>query len=144
MDTNELYSGLKRIEASIESRGLRANVRAHFNWCGDPISIGVEAKESADANGAWSSERRFRGTTNEVHRLLDDASSWVSKLPGAEDRALELMIRKLNELAGQLPKGSGELAQAAWREIHNMLTAKAEQLAKNGLPSPDRISKLSA
>lgn len=142
MDLREFHRELKEIEQDIEARGLNATVEARINYCGDQIAITVGANEPYDANGYWSSSRDFDATPGAADMALEEARSWVMGLPSAEDRAIEMMLKKLNLLAEQLPKGGNEIAQVVWAEIHKMLMAKADQLAKNGLPSPARIQQI--
>ena len=144
MELDRFYSELMRVEALITERGLDATVSADVHWVGTPLSIRVRASESFDAEGYWSNERRFEGEPDDAPRLIREAQTWVMSLPPAEDRAIEVMIRKLNEIVGKLPKGNTEVAQGAWSEIRKMILAKADQLAKNGLTSPARISEIRA
>lgn len=144
MDLKEFHGELKKVEARIIDSGLIPEVVAHFNWVGEEIAIIVGACERFEKNGRWTSSREFAGSPDNVEKLLDDVNAWVSALPSAEDRAIEFMIRKLHEISEQLPEGGSDVAKAAWKEIHNMLMAKAEHLAKNGLPSPARITEISA
>jgi len=141
MDITELYDECRQIEQIIEQRGLIAHCRAGIHAFGDELCIDVSAREEIHENGYWSSERSFAGRKDEAERLVREAGEWASQIPGEEDRAVEMMIKKLNELASKLPKGHGEIAQTAWSEIHRMLMAKADTLALNGLPSPARIKQ---
>lgn len=142
MDISELHDECRQIEQIIKSRALRAECYVRMNQYGEPLAVVVSAREAYDEKGYWSSEREFTGETKDAARLIREARDWVAALPSEEDRAIELMIQKLNKLAGELPKGSNDIAQTAWAEIHRMLTAKAETLAKNGLPSPARIQQI--
>ena len=144
MNLHELYSTLISLESVIKNKGLRPSVQAHFNWIGDEITITASAAEAYDDKGHWHSERNFEGKLTQAEELLQSTTSWVHALPGAEDRAIELMVQKLNKLASELPKGSTDIAAAAWKEVHAMLVNKAERIAKNGLPSPNRIAELRA
>jgi hypothetical protein len=145
MNTQEFYRNLVELESVIKSKGLsRATAQGHVNWVGEEVAITLYAGEPYDEKGYWHSERTFEGALAQTEDLLRNAFSWVHELPDAESRAIELMIQKLNKLAGNLPKGSTDIARAAWAEIHGMLMAKAERLAKNGLPSPNRIAELRA
>jgi hypothetical protein len=144
MNITEFHAAVVRIEGMVESKGLHGYTAGHVNWFGDQVSISVRAHESVDDKGYWKSEREFTGAIEDAATFVREAQQWVYALPNAEDRAIELMIQKLNKLAGELPKGSTDIAQAAWGEVHTMLMAKAESLAKNGLPSPARISQISA
>lgn len=142
MELIEFYGELKKLEDEIQTRGLVPTVDGRVNWCGERLAIQVRAAEPFDANGNWSSEREFDGSPEEVEAVIQEARGWIAALPSEEDRIIELMIQKLNMLAGQFPKGGSDIAQTVWKEIHSMLMAKAEALAKNGLPSPARIQQL--
>lgn len=144
MDLIEFHAELKKLEESIKAQGLNADVRGHVHWCGEEMSIEVTASEPYDDKGFWRSEREFPGSPGKSDEILAEARQWVLALPNAEDRAAELIIQKLNKLAGELPKGGSDIARAAWAEVHKMLVAKAGHLAKNGLPSPARIQQINA
>jgi len=144
MDLQAFYQNLVELESVIKSKGLRATATGHVAWFGDEMTVRVAASEPVDEKGYWKSERDFVGALSETDTLLRNAFSWAHAVPNAEDRAIELMVQKLNKLAGELPKGSTDIARAAWAEIHAMLVNKAERLAKNGLPSPNRIAELRA
>lgn len=144
MDLKEFYSCIIELESIIKNKGLRPSVQGHFNWIGDEITITASAAEPYDEKGYWHSERNFAGNLDQAEELLQSTTSWVHALPGTEDRAIELMVQKLNKLASELPKGSTDIAAAAWKEVHAMLVNKAERIAKNGLPSPNRIAELRA
>jgi hypothetical protein len=144
MDIEIFYSELQDLERIIRDKGLKPTVHGFFFWIGDEIAIQVTAAETYDEKGYWHSERHFGGKLGDVADLLRNAFEFVHALPGAEDRAIELMVQKLNKLASELPKGSTDIAAAAWKEVHTMLVSKAERIAKNGLPSPQRISVLQA
>lgn len=144
MELREFYNELQKIESIISNKGLKPTVQGFVNWIGDELAVQVTAAEDYDVKGYWHNERQFAGKPEDATDLLRDAYAWVHALPDAESRTIELMIQKLNKLAGELPEGSSDIACAAWREIHQMLMNKAERLAKNGLPSPNRISELRA
>lgn len=144
MELQEFYSGLMNLEARIHELGLHGSVVGRMNWYGDSVNIEVTGREPIDANGNWTRTRRFSGAPSECERLITEAEEWIAAIPSPEDRAIDTMIKKLNQLAESLPKGGNDIARAAWEEIHKMLIAKAEQLARNGLPSPARISEVKA
>lgn len=144
MELRQFYTELQEIESIVRRKGLNAAARGHVNWFGDEVSVEITAAEPFDDKGHWSRTREFVGTPQEMTTVLRDAYDWSHALPEAEDRAIELMIQKLNKLAGELPKGSTDIARAAWAEVHAMLIGKAKRLAENGLPSPNRISELRA
>lgn len=144
MQLAEFYQNIVELESVIESKGLRATATGHVNWVGDQVSVALVAAEPFDDKGYWHSEKTIDGTLEDAGETLRKAFEWAHALPNEEDRAIELMIQKLNKLAGELPKGSTDIAQAAWKEVHAMLVNKAERIAKNGLPSPNRIAELRA
>ncbi len=140
MNIEEFYNELTSIQKIVESKGLEGGTYAHVNWLGDEIRVTVEAHETWSASGFWKKEKHFDGGRTAERKLLDEATTWAYSLPNEEDRVIELMIQKLNELADRLPKGTSEIAMAAWEEIFNMLKTRAESVSKNGLPSPVTIS----
>lgn len=144
MKIEELHRSLERLEGQIRAKGLQPEARAYVNWIGCEVQIHVVASERFDEKGFWQTSRSFEGDSTEIDRIVREANEWVAVLPNEEDRAIEFLIQKINKLAGELPKGGTEIAQMAWQEIHRMLIAKAEQIAKNGLPSPARIQQLDA
>ena len=144
MDLTKFYSELQDLERIIRDKGLKPTVHGFVCWLGDEVVVSVTAAETYDEKGYWHSERGFGGKLGDVADLLRSAFEFVHALPSAEDRAIELMVQKLNKLASELPKGSTDIAAAAWKEVHAMLVNKAERIAKNGLPSPNRIAELRA
>lgn len=144
MNVEQLHDELSAITKAIHARGLDGHAHAHINWFGDEFLIEVGANEPFDANGHWTAAQSFSGKPSEATDLISRAHAWAGAIPSEEDRACELIIRKLTEFADKLPEGNSEIAQAAFVEIHKMLIAKAERLSKNGLPSPNRVNKLEA
>lgn len=142
MNIQDFHERLKKIETMIESKGVSGEAYLFINWLGDEIRLTVVASEPWDENGHWKREKHFDGKNHEAERLLSEAEAWAYVVPGEEDRTIELMIQKLNEIADKLPKGSSAIAMRAWEEVHNMLMARAGSLAKNGLPSPVTISNI--
>lgn len=136
MNITELHERLKEIEKVVESKGILGKACAHVNWLGDEFEVAVEAYEEYDKNGYWRREKRFTGQIHEEDKTLLEAEGWAYALPGEEDRVIEFAIQKLNEIVEKLPKGHTEVAIRAWEEISKMLAARAEGLAKSGLPSP--------
>ena len=144
MNIDALHTELKDIERTIRANQLEPSVCAHINWCGDEIDITIRAAEKYDVNGFWKTEKSFCGNIDDAEALLSGARSFARALPSAEDRTIELLIQKLTKLASELPKGSTDIAQAAWAEIHAMMIGKAERLAKGALPGPVRIASITA
>lgn len=142
MDVKHFHGELVGITKAIRARSLQGDACAHINWVGDELEIAVSAQEPFDAKGHWKLGRSFTGEPTDAAAMIADANAWVNALPDEEDRACELIIRKLTEFADNLPNGNSDVSQAAFVEIHKMLIAKAERLSKNGLPSPNRITKL--
>jgi hypothetical protein len=142
MQLEELVERLKKIETIVESKGLEPDVKGYVNWFGDDLDIAVRASEPFDANGYWSSERSFKGSSSEAEDLLRQAHNWTYTLPGEEDRAVEVMIKKLTEVMSKLPTGNTDITRAAWEGIREMLRSKVKRLAENSLPSPDRIREV--
>lgn len=142
MNTQEFHERLKKIENMIESKGVSGEACCRINWFGDELRVSVVAQEEYDTNGYWRREKSFCGEAHEAERLLSEAEAWAYVVPTEEDRAIELMIQKLNEIADKLPKGGSDIAVKAWGEVHAMLMARARSLAKNGLPSPVTISNI--
>lgn len=142
MDIEQFHESLAALTALIKQRGLNGDAHAYVNWLGDELRVVVEARENADANGRWSAERNFNGTPSEATDLIAQARAWIAALPSEEDRAIELIVRKLNEMAALLPKGHTDVTAAAWAEIYQILKSKADRIAKNGLPSPARVTNL--
>ncbi len=143
MNIEEFYNRLTSIQEIVESKGLSGETYAHINWIGDEVRVTVVASDAWEADGNyWHKEKSFDGGRTSEEKILDEAATWAYSLPNEEDRVIELMIQKLNELADKLPKGTSEIAMAAWEEIFNMLKTRAESISKNGLPSPSSISNL--
>lgn len=142
MDIKRLHDELLALTGMIRSRGLQGVAEGHINWFGDELQINVEAKERYDENGFWSSEKSFVGAPDDAPALLASARAWAASIPDEEQRAAELMIRKLNELADKLPKGGSDISSAAFEELGKLLLAKAGRISQNGLESPERISQL--
>ncbi len=143
MNVEEFYDELRSIQEIVESKDISGEVYAHINWIGDEIRITVEAKEAWQADDAyWHREKSFDGGRTSGEKILNEAREWAYSLPNKEDRVIELMIQKLNQIADKLPKGTSEIAMAAWQEIFNMMKKKAESISKNGLPSPMTISDI--
>ena len=142
MDVKHFHGELVAITKAIRARGLQGDAHAYVNWLGSEMEIEVTAHEPYDAKGSWKSGKSFTGNPANAETMIANAHAWVNDLPGEEDRACELIIRKLTEFTDNLPSGHSDVAQAAFAEIHKMLVAKAERLSKNGLPSPNRITKL--
>ncbi len=141
MNIEEFYNELTSIQEVVKSKGLNGEAFAYINWLGDEIRVTVKAGEDwAADNDYWHKEKHFDGGRTAERKLLDEAMTWAYSLPNEEDRVIEFMIQKLNELADKLPKGTSEIAMAAWEEIFNMLKKRAESISKSGLPSPVTIS----
>ena len=143
MSLTDFYEELKVLEDSIKLHGLNPEVYAHINWVGDAISIKCKASEPYKVDdGYWHGEKNLYGTIEEVPVLLSQARQWCNKLPSEEDRAIEIMVRKLTQIADSLPEGSSDVARAMWMEIKHMILGKAERISKNGLPPPNRVTQL--
>lgn len=142
MQVTDLHTALVQMTAEIEARGLHGYAQCQLNWFGTEIQIDVTAREDVDPNGYWQSEKSFKSRIDDADEALTDARAWIAGLPDQEARAIELMVRKLNELADKLPKGGNDIARTAWEEIGRMLLARADRISKNGLSSPERISQL--
>lgn len=140
MNLEQLHNELIKLETAIKSKGLTGEAHAHVNWFGSTYEIQVYAHEAYDKNGYWKTEKSFEG--EDINDCFDRASAFVYALPLEEDRATEMLVRKLTELASELPKGGNEIMAEAWKDVHAMLIAKAERIAKNGLPSPTRIQEI--
>ena len=117
MKITELYSELKKIEAIIDARGLRAECVVRINWCGEELSFSVRANEPHEEIGFWSNQREFTGHHDEAERILKEAHAWVAQLPDEEDRAIELMIRKITKLVG---KASTTCSWPRWITLQKM------------------------
>ena len=131
----EMLDEIKKISSIVENKGLNGECEARFNYFGDEIHISVEANEPWQMNdGYWSTCKSFGGKLEELDSLLRDALVFAYNVPNEEDRAIELMIRKLNEMADSLPKGSCDIAMNAWEGIFIMLKDRACHLANNALP----------
>ena len=142
MDIKELHAAMDEITQSLRVRGLKGNAHCFVNWLGEEVRVGIDAREGPDIEKDWHASKNFVGSPDDIDSLVEQARAWAAQLPDADDRAAELMARKLNEMAGKLPDGNTDIARAAWAEIHRMLISKAERIARNGLPSPSRISEL--
>jgi len=141
MNVEKIYNELKNIQEIVGSKGIEGDAYAHINWIGDEFRVTVEAKEPWQADDAyWHREKSFGGERTSEEKILNEAREWAYAIPNEEDRVIELMIQKLNQIADKLPKGASEIAMAAWGEIFNMMKKKAESISKNGLPSPVTIS----
>ena len=138
----DFHDEIIKIQAIIESKNLDGEVNGYVNWIGDELDISLSAREEYDSNGYWKREVRFSGLKTEASELLDKAQVWAYNLPHTDDRAIEFMIQQLNKLVEKLPRGHSEASVAAWEEIAKMLLARAESIAKNGLPSPASISSV--
>ncbi len=142
MNIQELYERLEGIKAVIKSKGVSGSAYTHVNWLGDEIRVTVEASDEYDKNGYWRREKHFSGKKREAEKLIFEAEGWAYAIPNEEDRVTEFAIQKLNEIVEKLPEGHSEIAIRAWEGIHKMLEARAQALAKNGLPSPTSISNI--
>lgn len=142
MNIEEFYSELVSVQKIVESKGLIGRADGHVNWFGSKLEVRVVAREESSNKDYWRREKSFKGPIISVKGLLEEAASWAYSIPNEEDRVIELMIQKLNQIADELPKGTSEIAMVAWEEIFNMLKKRAESISKNGLPSPVTISSM--
>lgn len=132
-----IHSQCKSIEQIIKSKNLNADCYFAVNFVGTPFHLNVSASEPYDANGYWRREKTFRSeNATDIPDLFTKAREWAYGVPNEDDRAIELAIQRLNELADALPKGHTSSAASAWQQIHTLLKDKAAGLAHNGLPNP--------
>lgn len=138
MDVDSLFEFALQITERINTHSnLKGYCRVYINYYGDKLVIEVSASEPYSVEGYWSRSKAFTLERNNYKWLESEVETWVATIPSEEDRLAEVMVQKLVKLADQLPKGSSEIAQTAWKSVHDMLLQKAKKIGKNALVSPE-------
>lgn len=138
MQMTTFYDEIEAIEKILDEKGLEGGdttCYARFNYYGDEIIITVSASEPWHADdGYWHTEKDFGGKVEDVLFLLKDATEFAYSIPNEEDRVIELMVRRLNQMADSLPKGQSDIAVNAWKNVFNMMKDRAVSISNNALP----------